>query len=1038
MKKTPGIFLLPGLSTAVKTGGKIYETGKTEAPAFSCCVLGKTQSQGLVVESAKAVLSNYSSLFAPVKLRNGSKQTKSAELLYYFEPSLEALFGESEHPAFSDMGIRISYDKNDSFLMISRVERGVKNVFLAVGFADRSPFSFECDREKLLGCAGESSSPFDRFDVVFKNSSLFSFPAVGIKTSVSLAPGSKKEKILVFCPASTGIEAAEKLALIRKSRLPDIRRAVKNVFSGPESVWAERFCKTVLFGQIDPGIQSHISENRVTVNSLWQKGISGDIPVIRVNADGLTDAFLSSFLRLKKALGFCGVGTDLVFVTEKPEDYGGSFVSHVEKLVSDEGMSQELHKNGGIKILSADAFSREFSAALYACPGLTFPCSEEPVCERTKDCSVLGVKPLVNGENTFVPGGYFIGSRPSRPWCHTLSNPVFGTLLSFNSLGYTWALNSRQNKLTPWNNDPAYPFTGETLLLKTENAVYNCVDGASVYFYDFSAVYGGKAGEMQVKTEVKVDKKAMKKRIKVNFSGNSGDIKLVFRVKPLLCDSDKKARYVHVSQREDGLVFENPSNDDYGGFMLIFAENAETSFKEGRGELSVSSSESSGEVCFYMLFSAKKEGLEALSRLPFNEGEPKRTSLSTGNVKTDEFCSSLLLHQVYDTRILARTGFYQCSGAFGFRDQLQDSMNICRVYPERAKMQILRCASAQFKEGDVLHWFHQVTRPYVRFKGVRSMYSDDMLWLPLAAARYVKITGDSDIMFKSIAFIEAPELQNGERERYGDYMGTGPRFTLYEHCIRAIKRPLRFGAHSLPLIMGGDWNDSFNEVGIRGKGESVWLGMFISIVCREFSEISKICGDPDASESLLNIAEKLNLSVREHAYNGEYFVRGFYDDGSVLGGLESDACKIDILPQAFSVFAGTGTKEERVNALKTAFNSLYDEKHGALRLFYPPFGESTKRAGYVNDYPEGVRENAGQYTHAAVWFLAALKMEGLTVEYEKLLGSILPNACGKEFLNEPYALTADIIMSAELSGRGGWSLYTGAAGWLWRLMFDKE
>ncbi|MCH5197661.1 MAG: hypothetical protein J1E34_02035 [Oscillospiraceae bacterium] len=1027
----------PGLITAVKTAEALYETGNGEAPAFGSCVLGKTQAGGLVIESGKAVISNYSSLFAPVKLKNNSKKQKSAELMYYFEPSLERLFYESEHPAFSDMGIRIEYDKNICALVIRRIERGKSVAYLAVGFSDHTPFSFECDREKLLGCGNDIPSPFSGFESPFQNRTAFSFPAVGIKTEVSVAPGAKKEKILVFCPASNRQQALEKLALIRKNRLPDIRRAVKDVLGGSESVWGERFLKSVFFGYLDSGPMRVSAENRVSLSSLWQKGISGDIPIIRVQADGLTDNFITSFLRLYKTLGFCCVRTDIVFITEKPEDYSGGFSSRIKKLVSDEGLTDELYKNGGIKVLSADACSKEFLAALYASPGLTFPCEEEPVYERPEIKDAVSCEKLFEGENTFVPGGYFIGSRPKRPWCHTLSNPVFGTLLSFNSLGYTWALNSRQNKLTPWNNDPAVRFTGEELFLRADNKLYNCIDGSSVYFLDSSAVFGAKAGKIAVKTQVQVDKKAMKKRIRVSFSENSGQIKFIFRVKPCLCDTDKKARYIHPEAENGRLIFENPSNAEYGGFMCVYADGGETSFKDGIGEISVSSSDNQGEICFYMLFAARKEALTALSALPFNEDTPKRRILSSGNKKLDEFASSLLLHQVYDTRILARTGFYQCSGAFGFRDQLQDAMNICSVYPKRAMVQILRCASAQFSEGDVLHWFHQVTKPYVRFKGVRTHYSDDMLWLPLAAARYVKLTGSTDILFKQIAFIEAPPLSPGERERYGDYSGSGARFSLYEHCIRAIKKPLVFGAHSLPLIMGGDWNDSFNEVGIRGKGESVWLGMFIAVVCEEFSEISRLCGDRETEKMLKDTAFGMRQNIREYAYNGEYFVRGFYDDGSVLGGLGSDACKIDILPQAFAVFAGIGEKKERVKALKTAFYSLFSEKHGALRLFYPPFNEKTSRAGYVNDYPEGVRENAGQYTHAAVWFLSALKKEGLTEEYNKLLSAILPNNRPEEFLNEPYALTADINMSRFLEGRGGWSLYTGAAGWLWRELFES-
>ncbi|MBQ7637424.1 MAG: hypothetical protein IJS90_00810, partial [Clostridia bacterium] len=909
--------------------------------------------------------------------------------------------------------------------------------FVAVGFCDRTPFSFECDRERLVGAAADGLFSSGGLWRSFENGTAFSYPGVAVKTSLSLPPGAKKEKILAFCPAATRSQASGKLALIRRSRLPDIRKAEKEAFGASELKWAECFIKTVFFGWRDNEALKAASENRVCESDLWQQGISGDIPVIRVNADGLTDSLLLSFMKLYKTLRFCCIEADLVFMTAFPEDYAKSFSSKIKRLAKSLGMEEEMYKKNGIKALSVDSCSKEFPSALKACRGITLPCGRESLEKPEEEIKAAMCAPLFEGENTFVPGGYFIGKRPSRPWCHTLSNPVFGTLLSDCSLGYTWAFNSRQNKLTPWNNDPCSSFTGEKLYLETNAGLFDCVNGASVYYYDDSALYGARAGELAVRTEIRVDKKAMKKRIRVEYSGNGSRAVFRFAVRPMLCGSERHARYIRSSAENGRLIFENPSNTEYGGFMCLYCGKGEAALKSFGGEISVAVSEEKGVIDFFMIFTAEKKALGPLAQLPFNENVPRRTALLTGDKETDEFASSLLLHQVYDTRLLARTGFYQCSGAYGFRDQLQDSMNICSVYPERAKTQLLRCASAQFSEGDVLHWFHVVSKPFVHFKGVRTLCSDDMLWLPLAAARYVEKTGDQNVLSSRISFIEAPVLQKNERERYGDYSSCGARFSLYEHCLRAIKKSLATGAHGLPFISGGDWNDSFSEVGIKGRGGSVWLGMFLSVVCREFAQVSELTGDRSCADNLREISRKMNEIVMKTSYNGDYFIRGFYDDGSVLGGRESGACKIDLLVQAFAVFAGIGTKEERVKALKTAFASLYNKKYGVLRLFYPPFGENTERAGYVNDYPEGVRENAGQYTHAAVWFLSALKKEGLTEEYDTLLHSILPNCRDPRFLNEPYALTADVGMAPGLEGRGGWSLYTGAAGWLWRTLFEE-
>ena len=639
-----------------------------------------------------------------------------------------------------------------------------------------------------------------------------------------------------------------------------------------------------------------------------------------------------------------------------------------------------------------------------------------------------------------MPGGYFISEAPPRPWCHTLSNAVFGTMVCYGSLGFTWALNARLNRLTPWPNDPAAPVSGETLLLKTEKGTWDVLSGASVYFRDESAEYGAVCGEATLRVTVRTDAVAMKKRISVRWEGASG-CTLMYRVRPLMCDSAKRAPYLRGKAENGALTFANPANMDYPGAMRVFADApCNAAAGAGEGTLSAELDEQSGEIAFYVVFAAKERALEALCALPFSPREAVKITLPLKDSALRQFGEALLLHGVYDTRILARTAFYQNSGAYGFRDQLQDTANVCGRFPRLAKTQLLRCASAQFPEGDALHWFHVIPGAKPHYKGVRTRCADDFLWLPWAAAEYVDITGDADILSLPVPYLSGEALSPGETERCGDYFAGPKRESLYAHCLRALRRSLRFGGHALPLMLGGDWNDSFGEAGIGGRGESVWLGMFLILVCERFAPLCLARGDGENEALLRQLAADLRLTVRDAAYNGRYFIRGFYDSGEAFGAGENGPCKIDLLPQAFAVFAEVGTREERVSALRAAYEALFDPAHQTLRLFYPPFDETTVRAGYVNDYPPGVRENAGQYTHAAVWFAMALRKEGLTAEAESLRPALIPSlrqrdgALWARFRNEPYAVTADICMSPGAEGRGGWSGYTGAAGWLWRYL----
>lgn len=1027
-----------GLSAAVKVGGQLLLPAAGETKLTSTCFYARVGGAGVAAEAAFAAVDRFSALASPIKVNNTGAQPAEIAFLWYFEPSLEPLFASSEHPAFSDMGVRVEYEKSLSALVIHRVEKGKVPLWLAVGLADRSPVSFQCDREKLLGF-GLRENPFAAMPAQFTNETSFSFPAAAVKTALRLPPGGKAERVLLLCPAADRTGALERLARMRGGRLPDLRGAVRSVIPPEALSYAERFLAVCLFGwRLAP--QEASSGDGAPVSALWEQGISGDLPVVRVHADGLPPSALRAFLALYRALSFAGVPLDLVLLTARSGGYGSPAQAALEGLVKACGLAERLRKHGGVHVLTGDACSPAFLSALAACPGLSFPQSSQgSLCPPPREPLPAPAAPLFRGENTFVPGGYLIARQPPRPWSHTLSNPVFGTLLTWGSLGFTWALDSRLNQLTPWQSDPCTPGGGERLFLSAGNQTWDVLYGASVYFRTDCALYGAVCGGAQLKVRVQVDAKAMKKRVTVAYKGLHGHT-LTYALTPLLSESEKRRAFVRGEAGNGSLTFWNASNADYPGFLRLQADApAAAKLGQGAGSLSVVLS-GAGEVSFTLLWAAGRAALGALSALPFTPPSPRLLQVRLPDPAAARFASALLLHTAHDTRVYARTGYFQNSGAFGFRDQLQDTANTVREYPARARVQLLRCAAAQFPEGDVLHWFRAVPRPRPHLRGVRTLCADDALWLPWAAERYLACTGETDVFGLPVPFLAGEPLAPGERERHGDYYPGEVKRSLYAHCIAALKNAMRFGPHGLPLMRGGDWNDSFSELGLRGPAESVWLGMFLALVCERFSAVSQVCRDPENAGSLRDTAADLRRKTLACAFNGRYFLRGFYADGAPLGDAGGAACAIDLLPQAFAVFAGVGEAAQRKSALLSAWEALWDEENAVLRLFYPPFTRHTARAGYVNDYPAGVRENAGQYTHAAVWFYMALKKEGLTAQAQKLLPALIPAkrcetpALAAKFLNEPYAPTADVSMAPGLQGRGGWSLYTGAAGWLWRAL----
>jgi len=694
--------------------------------------------------------------------------------------------------------------------------------------------------------------------------------------------------------------------------------------------------------------------------------------------------------------------------------------------------------------------------------------------------------------------------RTPAPWSNVLANPYFGTVVTESGGGYTWCENAHSYRLTPWHNDAISDVTGEAIYVRDDDTgeywsptplpatgagTYTSRHGFGYSIFEHAA--GGIRTEVTTYVATDAPLKFLVLKLR-NTSGRSRRLSVLSYFE-LVLGASRAVNAPHVIVELDpktaGLLARNSYNAEFadrvafldcsekirtftGDRLEVLGRNGSLAHPACMTKPRLSGRSGAGlDPCLAMQTTIElAEGQEREVVFTFGSGRDLadarhlvmrfrgigaarsalegvwaywNKTLGTVHVQTPEpaldfLANGWLLYQVLACRMWGRSGFYQSGGAFGFRDQLQDSLALIHAEPGLLREQILRAASRQFSEGDVQHWWHP---PLGR--GVRTRISDDYLFLPYAACRYVTALGDTGVLDEQLAFLAGRPVRTDE-DSYYDLPGRSEETaTVYEHCKRAIAHGLRFGEHGLPLMGTGDWNDGMNLVGDQGKGESVWLAFFLYDVLIKFAELAARRADPTFAARCRSEAAQLRGNIEAHAWDGAWYRRAYFDDGTPLGSAQSPECQIDSLPQSWSILSHAADPDRARQGLAAVDARLVRRDLGLIQLFDPPFATSVLEPGYIKGYVPGVRENGGQYTHAAVWAAMAFAVAGDRDRAWELFGLINPIHHGDSaaaiatYKVEPYVVAADIYTNRQHAGRGGWTWYTGSAAWMYQLITES-
>ena len=908
------------------------------------------------------------------------RERLEGELLFYFEPVLCPRRDFDAHPAFSRLFLESSLEENG--VLFHRRPRGnEEGPWLSAAWTGEHT-SVSLDRAAALGRGGLRALPNSRPGPL--PDGVGSDPCLLVCIPVSLKAGEKRgfSLALALGDSPDAARAGSRRLLEGKaggaaSLAPLVQ---KLALSEPEALTA--------FELLARLAAEEKRTDRPSQNTLWPYGISGDVPIAAGKPSGEEEAAL--WCRWHQLLTRAGYSFDLVLILDEGGDYRRPLRSALTEELKKLGAESVLGAKGGVHLADPSAAPAVLAWAKAVLPVGAAALGGPP--EEIDPPSPVNLSPEpapweLEGDTVIIRCGEKL---PPVGWSQVLCNPSFGWLTDETGAGFLWfGGNSREGRLTPWDNDPLAIGGQEKIMVNLNGTEYSV------------------------------------------FAAGDG-LPCTVTYRPGLARWEKELPGAGLTV--EGFV---PADDDRRILRFTLAgASGRLIYRLGEGE-PISSALSGGQpVC---MVTKEREGkpCSRFFRGDFS-AEQERTvawwhdKVSALTVRTpegmlDRYLNGWCLYQITACRLMARTSQYQNGGAFGFRDQLQDAAALLYTWPERTREQLLLCASRQFEEGDVQHWWHPP-----QGAGVRTRISDDLLWLPWVLSRYVTVTGDWGILEEEAPYLAAGPLEPGEKDRYEIPRVSEKRESLYRHGLAAILCALARGTgpHGLARMGSGDWNDGMDKV----EGESEWLTWFLAAVLQDFAPLCRRMDEGARADDLLRHADAL-IQAAQAAWDGGWYRRGYYGDGTPLGSAQSDQCQMDSIAQSFALFPAGTDRRRAGEAVSAALNRLFDREAAVVRLFDPAFdSQGEKDPGYIKGYPAGVRENGGQYTHASVWLAMACFRLNRPEDGWAILKALLPEGHKTDvYRAEPYVIAADVSYAPGRVGRAGWSWYTGAAGWYWQV-----
>jgi cyclic beta-1,2-glucan synthetase len=1082
---------------------------------------------------------------------NQENRPRTIDFTSYAEVVLAPQATDEAHPAFSNLFVETEFVASHETLLATRRPRSAEEprVWLAhLAAYDGEPISatqYETDRGRFLGRGRGIRTPL----VVVDGSPLSNTagrvldPIVSLRHRVAIPARGTVHLVFTTLVAGSREQALE---ISEKYRQPATFERASSLawtqaqvqlhhlrITQDEAHLFQRLANRLLYSErtLRAGPRE-LAASRGGRPGLWAHGISGDLPIALLSLERDEELEIArQLLRAHEYWRLKGVPADLVILNAKRTSYAQDLQQSLEGMVraSQSAIGHETPGgHGAVFVLREDLLPPQDLAALRAAARLLILANRGTLSEQAVRQQPAGLEPpsprrrtarekpvpvsapaldlrFWNGLGGFTPDGreYVTvldgGEWTPAPWINVVANPAFGFQVSESGSGYTWSVNSRENKLTPWSNDPVSDAPGEAFYVRDEEN--GTLWGPTCLPIREAGPYVIRHGQGYSRFEhashgigldllqfvppgdpIKISRLTLhnrsdrSRRLSVTayaewtlgvarttaapfvvtaidsatgaiLARNAWNGEFAHRVafaalggRPTSCTADRleflgrNSSLARPAALERGAKLSGNAGSGLDPCAALQSmieiqpgERRVVLFLLGQGE---SEEESRLLIERYRATTVDRELAEVRAHWD--------RLLETVQVRTPDPALDLLLnrwlqYQTLSCRIWSRSALYQSGGAYGFRDQIQDVLAVTTTRPDLVREHLLRAAARQFREGDVQHWWHPPTG-----RGVRTRISDDRLWLPFAVAEYLETTGDHAVLDEQVPWLEGARLEDGQQEAYFEPHESEERATLFEHCARSIDRSLDVGSHGLPLIGAGDWNDGMNRVGHQGRGESVWLGWFLIANLETFAPIALRRADGERAARWRAAATALDTALRAEGWDGAWYRRAFFDDGTPLGSAADDECRIDSISQSWAVLSGAGDQELARRAMASVQRLLVRRDDRLLLLLTPPFDRTPLDPGYIKGYPPGIRENGGQYTHAAVWSVMALAALGEGDQAADLFNLLNPvhHAATRTDVSryrvEPYVVAADIYSEPPHVGRGGWTWYTGAAGWLHR------